>query len=218
MPKPSLANNGSPSWSWASLVAEIEHHLVEDDIIIVRQPSLDPEFVVIRAIPATSDAFGAVKAGEFVLGCWLHQYAGVKTYRELLKTAQVYDWADTSGDVTSSDPDSPRADPFAIFDMPQPDDLWKPENSALNKNDQTASTLPQRRQTFQLAFIAYTNPFEEWNRDVKGHAEQHYLLLGSVSNCDEHAYKRVGVAVTQPGTLFAINSENGWKRQKITIV
>ncbi|KAJ4190005.1 hypothetical protein NW759_016749 [Fusarium solani] len=87
VPNPSLANNGSPSWSWMSLVAEIEHHLVEDDVIIVRQPSLDPEFVAAQITPATSDAFGVVKAGEFVLRCWMHKYAGVRIYHELRKTA-----------------------------------------------------------------------------------------------------------------------------------
>ncbi|KAH7243784.1 hypothetical protein FSOLCH5_013463 [Fusarium solani] len=217
-PRPSLANNGSPSWSWTSLVAEIEHGLAEEDVIIVRQPSLDPEFVAVQTTPATSDPFGTVKGGEFVLRCWLYEYAGVRTYHELRKTGKVYDWADTYGNVTSSDPDSPRADPFAVFDMTQPDDLWKNEGPALEEDDQIACTLPQRRRGFNLAFIAYTNPFEEGEHADKEHAEQHFLLLGSVSNGQEHVYKRVGIAVTEAGTLFAINSENGWKRQRITIV
>ncbi|RYP41006.1 hypothetical protein DL767_001322 [Monosporascus sp. MG133] len=184
LPKPALANDGSPSWSWASLVAEVEHHLVEDDVIIVRQPSLDPEF-----------------AGEFVLRCWLHKYAGVRTYHELRKTAQVYDLADSYGDVTSSDPDSPRADPFADFDMTQHDDLGKPEGPALDKDNQSAFTQPQRRRDFHLAFIAYTNPFEREHAD-KAHAEQHSQLLGNVSNSQEHAYKQAGIAATGGGNTL----------------
>jgi hypothetical protein len=210
------ANNGSPSWSWTSLVAEIEHPLDDLDQPRVAREGLDPVFVSAKATPATSDPFGMVKGGKFVLDCWVHAYAGVRTYHEMCKTGKVYDWAESFGVVTSQDPDSPGADPFAIFDVDQPDDLWKAAvGSSAEAEDRPSSTASR---AFYIAFTAYTNAFEDNTGLDYAHAKQCFLLLEKNPEGRAVTYKRAGIAVTQDGTLFSLQEAHGWTRQKITIV
>jgi hypothetical protein len=197
-PKPVPSCNGSPSWSWTSLVAEVEFPFA-DDMTIVWKPGLDPKLVSAATFPATEGhPFGSVTGGQLTLECWIHDYGGVRTYNELLKKAAFYDWAESYNDVTSSDPDSPRADPFAGFDVEQPDDLWR----------------PSRRRAFALAFIVYTNDFED---DGTEHAQQYFLLLERLPGHSTR-FKRGGLGVTESGTLFPIDEDNGWTRRKISIV
>ena len=210
------ANNGSPSWSWTSLVAEIEHLLDDLDQPMVARPGLDPLFVSAKATPATSDPFGMVKGGKFVLDCWIHAYAGVRTYHEMCKTAKVYDWAEGFGVVTSQDPDSPGADPFAIFDVDQPDDLWKTAVGPSSEGDDDPSSTVSR--AFYIAFTAYTNAFEDNTELDYAHAKQCFLLLEKSSKGRAVTYRRAGIAITQDGTLFSLQEAHGWTRQKITIV
>jgi hypothetical protein len=202
--EPKASGNGSPSWSWASIEAEIEHPLADDDETVVRKPGLDPEIVSAKTKKVTPDPFGAVTGGVLVVDCWVHDYTGIRTFHELCKTAQVYDWAEQR-ELRSNDPDSPNADYFATFDISQPDDFWN-----VGKND------PSRlNQAFCIAFIAYTNQFEDGDKANQNHAKQHYLLLEKLSR---DRYRRAGFAETDSGTLFPIGDEHKWKRKRLTIV
>lgn len=205
-PEPMASPNGSPSWSWTSLVAEIEHPLADDDEVVVRKAGLDPEIISAKTIKTTSDPFGAVEGGVLVVKCWTHSYAGIRTFHKLCRTAQVYDWAEKR-ELRSNDPDSPNADFFATFDLSQPDYLWKKGNDDLSRLKQVC-----------LAFIAYTNPFEDGENPNTNHAQQHFLLLEKIPGDEPPRYRRVGVAVTESGTLFSIGEENQWKRNTVSIV
>ncbi|KAI0395146.1 heterokaryon incompatibility protein-domain-containing protein [Xylariaceae sp. FL0594] len=197
-PKLCPSCNGSPSWSWASVVAEIEFPFVDGDEMMWK-PGLDPTFLSAMAIPASADhPFGSVTRGQISFECWIHKYGGVRTYDELRDKGVVSDPTYSHSYLTSSDPNSPRADPFADFDLDQPDDLW----------------WPLKQTAFALAFMVYTTL--DGSEDITV-AVQHFLLLEGLPGAG-HVYKRAGMAHTDRGTLLPIDKENGWTRTRISIV
>jgi len=85
------ADNGSPTWSWASIQAEIAQNTLET--FRISQPGVDPEFFLKEVKLASSNPFGQVRGGGKlgVVG-YVHTYTGPETFatfRERRKAERI---------------------------------------------------------------------------------------------------------------------------------
>ncbi len=83
-----LALNGSPSWSWASVHAEIDFRDGEPSKL-VRNPDINLQLYLKDTTLAASNPFGQVKEGFIHLVGYVHSYTGPETFSKMRERKQV---------------------------------------------------------------------------------------------------------------------------------
>jgi hypothetical protein len=83
-----LALNGSPSWSWASIYAEIDFRDGYPSKI-ARKSKIKPEIFLKDTTLATSNPFGQVKEGSIHLMGFVHSYTGPETFSTMRERQQA---------------------------------------------------------------------------------------------------------------------------------
>ena len=78
-PRPSL--NGSPSWSWASIVGCVEfENIIEDSYHRLPQAHVDPRFLIMQTKASTGNQYGQVQGGRIAVIGTCHVYEGPLTF------------------------------------------------------------------------------------------------------------------------------------------
>ena len=77
---PRRSLNGSPSWSWTSIVGSIEFDQMEGDWYRLHQPNIDPRFLHMQTIPITGNQLGQVDGGRIAVIGTCHVYTGPLTF------------------------------------------------------------------------------------------------------------------------------------------
>ena len=116
---PTLANNGSPSWSWSYLEAEVRFQ--EYSRQKFNLPNLDPYFESIETTLATNNSFGQVSGGKITLEGFVHKYAGPSSFEGAeAKRYQEDSESDRHSDLART--------LISIFDVPEPGRCWEDGN------------------------------------------------------------------------------------------
>jgi len=211
-------NNGSPTWSWASIKGKVTNDFPRWN----RVPrDYDPRFLKHTIDPATSDPFGRVKGGSIVLSAFCHTYVGLQTFVQKGKESRskatgdelsVSDVSASAVDSTCTDTDSesePRGwHQFHKLDVDIPNGKYDwvshPHIIACmgEYNWDTRGTKPD----------AMKDPTNKY-----GHQE--FLLLKRVRLDSTGIYQRVGRASSMLiDKRLAIIEAKGWTRRTITLV
>jgi hypothetical protein len=225
------ANNGSPSWSWASVRAKITHQLHE--MFWIEQPDIDPKFFLREAELATSNPFGEVSGGRIEVSGFVHAYTGSSTFaeyqtRNLVERVTLGDEKERNSwgskmiiyDNTGDNPIDPyteiqklialgeaQKEPVVELDIPD-------EEYDFSKNDHI------------LLFMSRWDQVSKSTDDLS--AEQHFLLLRRVETEggsrkalggeEWPIFERVGIAEVGSHHMLDISGYEGWERRNGIIV
>jgi hypothetical protein len=224
------ANNGSPSWSWASVSAEITHQL--HDQYWIEQPDKDPKFFLREAELATSNLFGRVSGGRIEVSGFDHTYTGSSTFAEY-QTRKLVERITLGGegertpwgseniiyDITDDIPMDPDTDIQKLIAVEEAEEKLvvrldiPDEDYDFSKNDHILLFMSRWQEA-------------KWTEDLT--AEQRFLLLRRVeregnSKKDLEGekwpiFERVGIAEVHNPHMLDISESEGWEWRNGVIV
>ena len=223
------AHNGSPSWSWASLVADIRPDYSEGRLI--RDWGTHCEVFLAEATAATANPYGQVNGGVIGLHGHLHVLdRGPSTFADLrigrIRASERHD-----------DDNAERASPTASLNrqVALNEDSWRfwAVDEPLPPPAGPASEL----RPFELNHsLDLPDEPHDWTSgkfwllllgtwSTKGSADdeddmwQHFMILKEAADRPAHHYERVGLAeaFSKEDRLLIIE-EQGWNRQTVYIV
>ena len=187
--KGATANNGSPSWTWSSVVGAITHPAqdmhrmdhpgarcewlpprAQSQRLVISYPYMDSQIQILSAEtrPTTADIYGKVEGGEIRITGLVHSYAG----------AHEWDFSAERGhsrqiDISHS-PDLPEGEVVSsrkTFFLKEQTDAEKVDDTAKNNKDEHNEN--QEEMQFTLTeYLDTINP-----SDVQWKTEKHLLLL-----------------------------------------
>jgi hypothetical protein len=225
------ANNGSPSWSWASVRAKITHQLHE--MFWIEQPDIDPKFFLREAKLATSNPFGQVSGGRIQVSGFVHAYTGSSTFAEY-QTRKLVERI-TLGDEKERDPWGSK---MIIYDNTE-DNLIDPYTEIqklialgeAQKEPVVELDIPDEEYDFSrndhiLLFMSRWDQVSNSTDDLS--TEQYFLLLRRVETEggskkalggeEWPIFERVGIAKVGPRHMLDISESEGWERRNGIIV
>ena len=222
-----LALNGSPSWSWASVHAEIDFRDGEPSKLL-RNPDINPRVYLKDTTLATSNPFGQVKEGFIHLVGYVHSYTGPETFSEMREQNQV---KNTSNPI-DYDKKLEKYKEVCVND----DYCYIARGSEAvgdNSNDDFAAEEihdPRAELRFSTHFLnrfVLDIPDLEYDWTSTEHLilfmglwcdeDQWFLLLRSADNGGNH-FIRVGIAQVIEPYLFNIDEKEGWSEKNLFLV
>ena len=72
--------NGSPSWSWASILGSVEFDKTDELFHRLQQPHVDPRFLLMQTHASTGNQYGQVQGGRIAVVGTCHVYNGPLTF------------------------------------------------------------------------------------------------------------------------------------------
>ena len=222
-----LALNGSPSWSWASVHAEIDFRDGEPSKLL-RNPDINPRVYLKDTTLATSNPLGQVKEGFIHLVGYVHSYTGPETFSEMREQNQV---KNTSNPI-DYDKKLEKYKEVCVND----DYCYIARGSEAvgdNSNDDFAAEEihdPRAELRFSTHFLnrfVLDIPDLEYDWTSTEHLilfmglwcdeDQWFLLLRSADNGGNH-FIRVGIAQVIEPYLFNIDEKEGWSEKNLFLV
>jgi hypothetical protein len=221
------ANNGSPSWSWASVCAEITHQLHE--LFWIQQPDIDPRFLLCEAKLTTSSPFGQVSSGRIAVSGFVHAYTGPNTFAEY-QTRKLIERL-TLGDEKERNPSTSK---MIICDNTEDNPIDSHTQiqqlialGEAQKEPIVGLDIPDEEYDFSkndhiLLFMSRWDQASNYRDDLS--AEQHFLLLRRVETKEGSRerkwpyFERVGIAEVGSRHMLDISESEGWERRNATIV
>lgn len=222
-----LASNGSPSWSWASVHAEIDFR-DGDPLKLVPNPESNPQVHLKNTRLATSNRFGQVNKGSIHLVGYVHSYTGPETFSKMRERNQVKN--------TPKPMDSDKKVNIYKEACVNDDYCYIAKGSEAiggNGNDDFADEEindPFAELSFSTDFLdrfVLDIPNLEYDWTSTKHLilfmglwddeMQRCLLLRSADN-EVNYFTRVGIAQVVDPYLFDINEKEGWSKQNLVLV
>ena len=228
------ACNGSPSWSWASVSAEIAQKDFPDaENCRIVQPDIDPSFFLRETQMATSNPFGQVSGGKIQFSGFVHSYTGPTTFAEFqtrklverlilgdMEEQKIWEEQVVIYDNSSNIDIDSHTDIKAISAVGEAQK--QPEVVLDIPNEDYDFSTSDHDLLFMCRWDQELHPTDELS------AEQQFLLLRRLNTKDDSksaqgkgnwpVFERVGIVGVESPYLLDITASEGWKRRTGIIV
>jgi hypothetical protein len=218
-----LALNGSPSWSWASIQGKIEYW--DDRKYQTKNPNANPKFFLKETTLTTSNPFGQVSGGRIGVRGFYHPYTGASTFaayhvqrrlaRLVIGDKEVVDARHREDDhnpiIFENNVDTYSTLKERVEAQPEPEPV--DHNLSLDvRNPDYDWNVIRHIMLFMGRWGPSAKPYDDLD------LEQVFLILKPVKGETGAYYERVGIATVGTPYFLDICEAEGWAKRPMFLV